>query len=132
MYILDTNVLTELMKSMGAAIVLSWIDAHPKSGQFTTALNQAEILYGLTVMARGRRRNELILRMNEMIEYDFHDPVLPFDARAATHYADIYAMREALGRRIDTMDAEIAAIASANGMSVVTRNIKDFDDAAST
>src|SRR5438132_7827 len=104
MYILDTNVLAELMKSVGAAIVLEWIDAHAKSDQFTTALNQAEVLYGLIVMPKGRRRNELILRLNEMIEYDFHGRVLSFDDRAATHYADIYAGREALGRRIDIMD----------------------------
>ena len=128
MYILDTNVLAELMKSAGAAIVLEWIDARAKPDQFTTALNRAEILYGLIVMPKGRRRNELILRLNEMIEYDFHGRVLPFNDRAAAHYADIYAGREALGRRIDVMDAEIAAIARANGMTVVTRNVRDFQD----
>jgi predicted nucleic acid-binding protein len=63
-----------------------------------------------------------------MIEQDFSERVLPFDQRAAGHYADIYATCEGLGRRITPIDAQIAAVARANGMAVVTRNIKDFED----
>ena len=128
MYILDTNVLTELMKSMGEQVVLEWIDGYSKEMQFTTALNQAEILYGLAVMPKGRRRNELLIRANEMFEQEFNGRVLPFDERAATHYADIYATRKGLGRRFDVVDAQIAAVARANGMAVVTRDIRDFAD----
>jgi predicted nucleic acid-binding protein len=128
MYILDTKVLAELMKAMGATVVLQWLDAHPRANQFTTALNLAEILYGLTIMPKGRRRHELVLRAHQMIEQDFFERVLAFDQRAAAHYADIYATRESLGRRIAPIDAQIAAVARANGMAVVTRNIKDFED----
>ena len=116
------------MKATGATVVLQWLDAHPREKQFTTALNQAEILYGLAVMPKGRRRQELVLRAQQMIEQDFSERVLPFDQRAAAHYADIYATREGFGRRIAPIDAQIAAVARANGMAVVTRNTKDFED----
>lgn len=128
MFVVDTNVLSELMNPRGSAEVIAWADACPRQDQFTTALNQAEILYGLAIMPKGRKRNDRILWADAMFAEDFHGRILPFDERAAGHYADIVATRQRLGRRIEPVDAQIAAIARVHGMTVVTRDTKDFAD----
>ena len=127
MYILDTNVLSELMDPEGASAVLAWSDAIAVEDQFTTALSQAEVLYGLAVMPKGKRRADRIKWADQMFAEDFRGRILPFDQRAAGHYADILSTRRTLRRRIDTIDAQIAAVARAAGMAVVTRNVRDFE-----
>jgi predicted nucleic acid-binding protein len=126
MFVLDTNVLSELMRARGAMAVVEWTNALPPSDLFTTALNQAEILYGLAIMPKGRKRADRIMRADEMFADDFRGRILPFDERAAGHYADIAATRERLGRPIQPVDAQIAGIARAHGMTVVTRDVGDF------
>jgi predicted nucleic acid-binding protein len=128
MFILDTNVLSELMNPEGASAALAWSDAVDPEDQFTTALNQAEVLYGLAVMPEGRKRADRITWADQMFAEDFRGRILPFDQRAAGHYANILSTRRSLGRRIDTIDAQIAAVARATGMTVVTRNVRDFAD----
>src|SRR5436309_5479396 len=118
MYILDTNVLSELMNPEGASAALVWADAVIPEDQFTTALNQAEVLYGLAVMPKGRKRADRITWADQMFAEDFRGRILPFDQRAAGHYADILATRRSVGRRIGPIDAQIAAIARANRMAV--------------
>jgi predicted nucleic acid-binding protein len=126
MYILDTNILSELMDPEGASAVLVWADAVAPADQFTTAMSQAEVLYGLAVMPKGKRRTERIMWAEQMFAEDFPGRILPFEQRAAAHYADILSSRGSWGRRIDTIDAQIAAVARATGMAVVTRNVRDF------
>jgi predicted nucleic acid-binding protein len=126
MFVLDTNVLSELMHARGAMAVVEWTDAIPASDLFTTALSQAEILYVLAIMPKGRKRADRIMRADEMFADDFRGRILPFDERAAGHYADIAATRERLGRPIQPVDAQIAGIARAHGMTVVTRDVGDF------
>jgi predicted nucleic acid-binding protein len=128
MFILDTNVLSEVMDPEGAAEVATWIDPIRKTDLFITALNQAEILYGIAVMPSGRKRNQLIEWADAMFAEDFRGRILPFDERAAGHFADIAATRARSGRRVEPIDAQIAGIARAHGMTVVTRNVKDFED----
>jgi toxin FitB len=128
MYILNTNILSELMDPKGASAVLVWADAVSPEDQFTTAMSQAEVLYGLAVMPKGKRRADRIIWADQMFAEDFPGRILPFDQRAAGHYADILSSRRSLGRRIDTIDAQIAAVARATGMTVVTRNVRDFQD----
>lgn len=128
MFVLDTNVLSELMNAEGASIVLEWADAIPKSDLFTTALNYAEICYGIAIMEEGRKKRQLIRTAEAMFIDDFPGRILPFDERAALHFADIAARRKRLGRRVGTLDSQIAAIARANKMTIATRNVSHFRD----
>lgn len=128
MYILDTNVLSELLNPSGSIAVVAWADSISKFELFTTAINQAEILYGLAIMPKGRKRNGLLQRADTMFAEEFRGRILPFDERAAGHYADIAATRKQAGRRIEPVDAQIAAITRAHAMAVVTRDVGDFRD----
>ena len=91
MFILDTNVLSELMDPTGDADVVIWADRTGRQALFTTAVNQAEILYGLAIMPQGRKRMDRIMWADAMFAEDFRGRILPFDDRAAGHYADIAA-----------------------------------------
>jgi predicted nucleic acid-binding protein len=128
MFILDTNILSELMDSEGAVEVLRWVDPVAQESLFTTALNQAEILYGIAAMSKGRRRNEIIACADAMFAEDFRGRILPFDERAAGHFAEIVAGRKRVGRPSGLVDSQIAAIARVHAMAVVTRNTKHFQD----
>jgi predicted nucleic acid-binding protein len=128
MFVLDTNVLSELMNPAGSEAVLAWADAVDGQSLFTTAVNQAEILYGLAVMAKGRRRSERLSWAASMFSEDFRGRILPFEEHAAAHFAEIAAGRRQAGRRIEPVDAQIAAIVRAHGMTIVTRDAGDFSD----
>ena len=91
-----------------------------------TAVNVAEILYGLDLMADGRRKADLRTRFTAVLERAFPDRVLPFDEAAAAAYARIRGDRDRGGRPISVNDAMIAAIARIHGAAVVTRNVTDF------
>lgn len=128
MYILDTNVLSELIQPREGTLVSDWLNGRRRTDLFTTTVNMAEILFGLALMPKGRRRSALIVAADAMFAQDFADRVLHFDVRAAGHYAGIAADRVRAGRSIGPIDAQIAAIARANGMAVATRNVRDFDE----
>jgi predicted nucleic acid-binding protein len=128
MFILDTNVLSELMNPDGAPHVRAWVDPIRKEDLFTTALNQAEILYGLAIMPKGRKRKQLFVSSETMFKDDFRGRILAFDERAAGQFADIAARRKLLGRPAGILDAQVAAIARAHEMTVVTRNVTHFQD----
>jgi predicted nucleic acid-binding protein len=128
MFVLDTNVLSELMNPAGEKLVVEWADNMKKAELFTTAINQAEVLFGLAVMPKGRKRTSRIECADAMFKDDFGGRILPFDEYAAFHFAEIAAMRQQAGHRIDAVDAQIAAIARAHGMAIVTRNVKHFEN----
>ena len=128
MFILDTNVLSELMDAAGSAQVRAWIDPLRYDDLFTTALNQAEVLYGIAILQDGRKRKQLIASCDAMFKQEFRGRILPFDERAAGHFADIAARRKRLGRPVGILDSQVAAIARAHEMAVVTRNVTHFDD----
>lgn len=128
MIVLDTNVLSEIMKSSPAAAVLRWCVAHRASELFTTTITQAEILYGIEAMATGKRRSALQLAAETMFEEDFADRVLPFDGTAARLYATIAGVRRALGRPMAQWDTQIAAIVRSRGATLATRNSNDFEN----
>src|ERR1700687_2373631 len=111
MIVLDTNVLSEVMRPVPAAEVLRWFAKHAASSLYTTTITQAEILYGLELMPKGKRRACLQSRTEAMFEEDFADRVLPFDTDAARMFARIAGTRRASGRPLAPWDAQIAAIA---------------------
>ncbi len=127
MIILDSNVLSEVMRPSPAMQVLHWMAAHPTGELFTTTITQAEILYGLELLPKGRRRTALQSAVEAMFEEDFAGRILPFDGAAARMFAKIAAARRALGRPITQFDAQVAAIASSRGAAVATRNTGDFE-----
>jgi predicted nucleic acid-binding protein len=126
MIILDTNVLSEALKSPTAPEVLQWMAAHPSTEMFTTTVNMAEMLYGIALLPAGKRRTSLQFAADEVFEENFAGRVLPFDSDAARFFAEIAASRRALGRPIGQFDAQIAAIARSHGATLATRNIQDF------
>jgi toxin FitB len=127
MIVLDTNVLSELMKPRPAAGVVRWIGAHSAASLFTTSITQAEILHGVMLLPAGRRRSVLETAAEAMFREEFAGRVLPFGTAAAPRYARIAAERHRAGRPISHFDAQIAAIAHSTGAAVATRNVADFD-----
>jgi toxin FitB len=125
--LLDTNVLSELMRPTPAEEVLDWLDRQPLTSLYTTSISQAEIHYGVQLLADGKRRRAIDAAARAMFEEDFKGRVLPFDSEAALPYALIAAQRRAAGRPISQFGAQIAAIARHCAASIATRNIADFD-----
>ncbi|WP_431727329.1 type II toxin-antitoxin system VapC family toxin [Verrucosispora sp. TAA-831] len=125
--VLDTNVVSELMRAEPAPVVLAWIQQNSRAGLYTTAITVAEIRYGIARLPAGQRRESLHQAANEIFAA-FPRQVLPFDLGAASAYADVVAGRDRLGRPIDGFDAQIAAICRAQAATLATRNTKDFTD----
>lgn len=127
MIVLDTNVLSELMRSAGSPAVMEWVDAQPAAELAVTAMTVAEVFHGVRRLADGRRKAALEAAALRMFEEDFVQAPLGFDHAAALVYADVVVQRERAGRPISTADAQIAAIARQHAASLATRNVRDFD-----
>lgn len=128
MIVLDTNVLSELMKSEPDGSVLYWIGKHASTHLFITTLTQSEILYGLELLPKGKRRSSLKEAARSMFDIDFAGRILPFDSDAAQQFAVIAAKRRTIGRPIAQIDAQIAAIARSHHATLATRNVADFEE----
>lgn len=126
MFVLDTNVVSELMRPAPDAAVVAWVSAQPLPILYTTNVSQAEILYGLRLLPEGRRRARLEAAAEQMFAVDFAERILPFDQRAAGHYARIAAERRHRGSPISQFDAQIAAIVLTAGATLATANVRDF------
>lgn len=124
--LLDTDVLSELMRREPAQTVLSWLDAQPAGSLYICTVTQAEVALGLALLPEGRRRQALALAAQQMFEEDFADRCLAFDTQAALCYGEVVAGRRRAGLPISAQDAMIVATALANGMPLATRNVKDF------
>ena len=128
MIVLDTNVLSEAIRPVPSRRVLDWLAAQQPSGLFTTAISEAELVYGLALLPAGERRASLEESVRRMLEEDFAQRVLPFDRAAASAFAVIASGRRKKGRPISEFDAQIAAVARIHGAAVATRNADDFRD----
>ena len=128
MVLLDTNVVSELMRKSPDPTVEAWAASHALDDLCFSAVGEAELRYGAAIMPAGRRRDMLVSDIETMLRAAFENRVLPFDSRAARAYADIAAARRASGRPISQADCQIAAIARARGMAVATRNVRDFEN----
>lgn len=126
MILLDTNVVSELMRPGPAGVVLGWFDHQEASNLFLSTISEAELRAGVAVLPAGRRRERLLAAVEAVVVQDFAGRLLPFDSAAARAYAAIYAARRAAGRPIAEADCQIAAIAACRGFAVATRNVGDF------
>jgi toxin FitB len=126
MIVLDTNVISELMRPHADPGVVGWVDDLPVTEIYLTAVTTAELRYGVARLPDGRRKTDLADRVARTIEEDFTGRILPFDDEAAAHYADIVVDRERRGMVISMADAQIAAICRNHSADLATRNTKDF------
>jgi predicted nucleic acid-binding protein len=124
--VLDTNVISELMRPKPHAGVLAWVAAQPRARLCTTCVNQAEILYGIAALPAGRRRTALATAAEAMFAEDFSGRILPFNAAAAARYPEIVLTRRRGGSPIEGFDGLIAATALAAGARIATRDISGF------
>jgi toxin FitB len=125
--VLDTNVLSEVMRLEPVAHVVEWVDEQEVDALSITAVTAAELLFGVARLPEGARKRELSFAVRALIREDFAGRVLPFDAEAADHYAELVAGREGQGRPVSTADAQIAAICRARRATLATRNTRDFE-----
>jgi predicted nucleic acid-binding protein len=130
--VVDTNVISEAVKPEPSMQVIGWLRAEPPAALFTTAITEAELLYGLALLRPGSRRRSLEEMILGILSEDFAGRILPFDSAAAREHAQISSARRSLGRPMSEADARIAAIARSRGASVATRNVADFKDAGIT
>lgn len=128
MIVVDTNVISEVMRPQPSPAVLDWLNAQDSNLLFITTVTLAEIRYGLRVLPDGLRRQQLKTRFEQFIAQAFEERVLDFTAPAAHAYAEIMGHRNETGRAMSLPDGQIAGIALAHGFAVATRNIKDFED----
>ena len=128
MIIVDTNVISELMRSSGTSEVFRWAAQQIPTELWTTTINEAEIFYGVELISRGRRRDQMQSDAEDMFGEDFLNRILPFDSQAARAYARIVARRRTLGKPIGQADAQIVAIAQVHGAAIATRDVDDFAD----
>ena len=128
MIILDTNVVSELLRPAPEKRVVDWLGSLDGSGVYLTTITEAELRLGVAILPAGKRRDGLAEMIDQIIREDFADRILPFDSPAAIAFAAIAASRRASGRPIANADCQIAAIAQAAGAKVATRNTPDFAD----
>jgi len=126
--VLDTNVLSEVIRREPAESVLTWLDSLPTVEVATTAVTAAELLYGVARLPDGHRKTALSGAVHALLSEDFHGRIAPFDVAAANQYGAIVSHCEKLGRPIAAADAQIAAICRAQQATLATRNTKDFQD----
>jgi predicted nucleic acid-binding protein len=121
MILLDTNVLSELMRPEPDAVVLQWMAAQTDA-LYVTALSYAEILFGIDLLPKGRRRQRLGEQAAAMFTEDFAGRILGFDLATAPAYAAIASKRQKTGKQLGPVDGMIAAIAQVNGAAIATRD----------
>ena len=128
MIILDTNVLSALMRTAPDAPVVKWLDRQPAESVWITSITVFEARLGLALLPQGRRRRALEAAFARLLEDDLENRVLDFDAAAATSAASLAADRQRAGRPADMRDTQIAGIALARHATLATRNVRHFAD----
>jgi hypothetical protein len=126
--ILDTNVLSALMRDVPDAEVVRWLDDQPAESIWITAITVFEARLGLALLPRGRRRQSLEAAFAKLLDEDLENRVLDFDRTSAVEAATLAATRQKAGRPVDMRDTQIAGIALARRATLATRNVRHFQD----
>lgn len=132
MIILDTNVLSALMRIAPEPQIVRWLDRQPAESIWITAITLFETRLGIALLPKGRRRQLLELAFDRLLEEDLENRVLDFDSAAATEAAALAATRQRAGRTVDMRDTQIAGIALARRATLATRNVRHFQDLSVT
>jgi hypothetical protein len=132
MIVLDTNVLSEALRPSPEEAVLRWLAEQQREVVFTTAITQAEILYGIEMLPAGKRRSRLYAAVERLFADEFPERILPFDSESALVYPKIVAQRAHLGRPISQFGALIASVCQSRNATIATRNANDFEDCGLT
>lgn len=128
MFLLDTNVVSELLRPSPETVVANWVAERLATDLYFSAIGEAELLYGVAILPTGRRKTELAAAIDAILREDFAGRILPFDSDAAREYADIASARRSAGRPVAPADCQVVAIARSRDMRVVTRNVRDFEN----
>lgn len=128
MFVLDTNVLSEMMRDRPERAVRRWMDRQPRRTRFTTAVSEAEVRFGIARLPSGRRRDQLEWAVDRTFRELIGGRILPFDSEAARAFAVLAADRSRSGHPIPTADGQVAAIARRHRARIATRNTGDFSD----
>ncbi len=131
MILLDTNVLSALMRQKPDVEVVHWLDRQPRTSVWTTAITVFEVRFGLQVMATGKRRSLLLAAFDRLLIETIEQRIAHFDSAAAQHAADLMAARQKKGHSGDLRDTMIAGITLASHATLATRNVRHFDDISS-
>jgi len=128
MIVLDTNVLSALMRKAPEVAVVKWLDRQPAESVWITSITLFEARLGLALLPKGRRQRGLEVAFGRLLEQDLENRVLDFDSAAATEAASLAAERQKTGRPVDMRDTQIAGIALARRATLATRNVRIFAD----
>ncbi|HXJ03517.1 MAG TPA: type II toxin-antitoxin system VapC family toxin [Candidatus Acidoferrum sp.] len=128
MIVLDTNVISALMRKEPEKPVVKWLDAQPAASVWITAITSMEIRFGLQTMPKGRRQDALIRAFEMMLKTMIEGRIASFDAEAGIQAAELMAQRKRKGRPAEVRDTMIAGIVLANRAALATRNTQHFED----
>ena len=128
MILLDTNVVSELMKTEPAEAVLAWLNHQPSERLYLSVVTIGEIAYGLRILPDGKRRSGLRDRFERFVALAFDQRVLSYDESAGRIYGELMAERKELGLPMSVTDGQIAAIARRDHLTIATRNVLDFEN----
>ena len=128
MIVVDTNVLSALMRRVPDPKVIAWLDGQPRTSVWTTSITILEVRFGLQVMQAGKKRSALLEIFERVLTEKIERRVVPFDTLAAQHAANLMAVRQKNGRPGELRDTMIAGIVLATRATLATRNTKHFDD----
>lgn len=128
MIILDTNVISAVMRRDAEPVVVAWLDHQPPESLWITTITVFEVRFGLELLADGRRRQRLGEAFGRGLEEDFENRILPFDQRAAEEAAVLAARRRSAGQPVEFRDTQVAGIATARRATLATRNTRHYRD----
>jgi predicted nucleic acid-binding protein len=128
MILLDTNVLSALMQREPEPAVVAWLYAQGAESVWISSVTLFEARYGIALLPEGQRKTRLEHELDQLMQAEFGQRVLVFDAQAARQAALLAARRKAQGRNVDVRDTWIAGVALAHGATLATRNTRHFDD----
>ncbi len=127
MIILDTNIISEMMKPSPKKSVLDWLNDQESASLYLTTISVGEIGYGIRALPAGRRRQLLSESFEALLVAAFENRILGFDETAARQYGETMSNHKEMGRPLSCLDGQIIAIARTNACAIATRNVRDFE-----